>query len=194
MESALIVSCEEKDTVFLTELLGAASIHNIASVKSADSAEKLLLLEDFDLVIVNSPLRGESGEGFSARIASRSASKGALQVILLAESGRFPSVSSSCEDEGVFVISKPADKTIFSSALSFAKSAQNRIKRMQNENTHLKQKIEDIRIIDRAKCLLISIMKMNEQEAHKYIEKQAMDIRSTRRIVAEGILKLYENY
>jgi len=35
---------------------------------------------------------------------------------------------------------------------------------------------------------------MNEQEAHKYIEKQAMDIRSTRRIVAEGILKLYENY
>jgi response regulator NasT len=36
-------------------------------------------------------------------------------------------------------------------------------------------------------------MKMSEQEAHRYIEKQSMDMRSTRRIVAEGILKKYEN-
>jgi response regulator NasT len=37
-------------------------------------------------------------------------------------------------------------------------------------------------------------MKMSEQEAHRYIEKQAMDMRSTRRNVAEGILKRYENF
>jgi response regulator NasT len=37
-------------------------------------------------------------------------------------------------------------------------------------------------------------MKMSEQEAHRYIEKQAMDVRSSRRIVAEGILNRYENY
>jgi response regulator NasT len=35
---------------------------------------------------------------------------------------------------------------------------------------------------------------MSEQEAHRYIEKQAMDMRSAKRVVAEGILKLYENY
>ncbi|MDR0322216.1 MAG: hypothetical protein LBI28_11990 [Treponema sp.] len=40
---------------------------------------------------------------------------------------------------------------------------------------------------------MISYMNMNEQEAHWFIEKQAMDMRATKRTVAEGILKTYEN-
>ena len=66
------------------------------------------------------------------------------------------------------------------------------MRRLCDENSKLTQKIEDVRIIDRAKCLLISYLKVNEQEAHRYIEKQAMDMRITRREVAEGILKTYE--
>jgi len=190
MKSALIVSCAEKETAFFTELLSAVSFPHIVSIKSVESAQKLFLQEDFDLVIINSPLPDESGENFSRYIVS----KGIAQVILLVKNESVDSVSPACEGEGVFVLPKPVDKTVFLAALSLAKSAQNRIKRILNENVQLKQKIDDIRIIDRAKCMLISIMKMNEQEAHKYIEKQAMDIRSTRRIVAEGILKLYENY
>jgi len=190
MDSALIVSCMEKETAFFTELLDAASIRHVISLKSVDNAQRHILQEDFDLVIVNAPLRDESGENFSRYLAS----KGASQVILLVKNECYNSVSSSCEDNGVFVIPKPVEKAFFLSALSLAKSAQSRIKRIQGENVQLKQRIEDIRIIDRAKCILISIMKMNEQEAHRYIEKQAMDIRSTKRNVAEGILKLYENY
>ncbi|MCL2084704.1 MAG: ANTAR domain-containing protein [Oscillospiraceae bacterium] len=34
---------------------------------------------------------------------------------------------------------------------------------------------------------------MSEQDAHRFMEKQAMDLRSTRRAVAEGILKTYES-
>jgi AmiR/NasT family two-component response regulator len=34
---------------------------------------------------------------------------------------------------------------------------------------------------------------MSEQEAHRYIEKQAMDLRLTKRMIAEGIIKIYEN-
>jgi response regulator NasT len=75
-----------------------------------------------------------------------------------------------------------------------AKSTHSRIKRIQSEKDgQLKQKIEDIRVINRAKWILISYMNMNEQEAHRFIEKQAMDMRTTRRTVAEGILKTYEN-
>jgi response regulator NasT len=65
---------------------------------------------------------------------------------------------------------------------------------MQTENEHLRQKIEDIRIVDRAKWILVSYMQMNEKEAHRYIEKQAMDLRTTKREVAEGLLKTYESY
>jgi response regulator NasT len=193
MESALIVSASEKDTALFTVMLSAASIHQVTSLQSCDSARRLILKQDFDLVIVNAPLRGEprdeSGESFSRHVAS----KGVSQVILLVKSEFFDSVSAACEDDGVLTISKPVDKALFWSALLLAKSVQSRIKRIQAENAELKQKIDDIRIINRAKLLLISYMKMNEQEAHRYIEKQAMDMRSSRRIVAEGILKRYDS-
>jgi len=190
MESALLVSNSEKDTAFFTGFLNAASIHQVTSLQSCDSARRLILKQDFDLVIVDAPLRDESGESFSRQVAS----KGISQTLLLVKSEFFDSVSAACENDGVLTISKPVDKALLWSALSLAKSVQSRIKRIQAENTQLKQKIEDIRTIDRAKCLLISCMNMREQEAHRYIEKQAMDMRSSRRIVAEGILKRYENY
>ena len=189
MESALIVSYSEKDTVFFKDLLNAASVYQITSLQSCDSARRLVLKQDFDLVIVNAPLRDESGETFSRYIAS----KGMTQVILLVKSEFFDSVSAVCEVDGVLTISKPVNKEIFWSMLSLTKAVHNRIKKIQAENEQLKQKIEDIRIIDRAKYVLISCMNMSEQEAHRHIEKQAMDMRSTRRIIAEGILKKYGN-
>ncbi len=53
--------------------------------------------------------------------------------------------------------------------------------------------MEDVRLVGRAKCILMTHMHMREPEAHRYIEKQAMDRRTTRRAIAEGILKTYEN-
>ncbi|MDR2650244.1 MAG: ANTAR domain-containing protein, partial [Clostridiales bacterium] len=45
----------------------------------------------------------------------------------------------------------------------------------------------------RAKCVLISYLAMSEPEAHKYIEKQSMDMQKTKRVIAEGIVRTYEN-
>ncbi len=53
------------------------------------------------------------------------------------------------------------------------------------------EKMEEIRIVNRAKWLLISELKMDEQGAHRYIEKQAMDRCISKRIVAEEIIKTY---
>ena len=170
-------------------MLNAASIREIASSKSCGDARRLLLERDFDLLIVNAPLGDESGESLSRHVASTSTS----QVILIVKSEYFDAVSAACEEDGVLTVSKPVNRTVFWSALKLASSAQKQVKRVQAENSKLKQRIEDIRIVDRAKCLLISYLKMSEQEAHRYIEKQAMDLRSTRRIVAEGILKTYED-
>ena len=189
MENILIVSHTEKGVALLTELLSAASYRKIAAVASCSEARRLLLERDFDLVIINSPLRDESGEALARHIAA----KGDCQVMLVVKSEFLDAVSAVCEGDGVLTIQKPISRALFWSALSFSRSAQNRLKRIQAENTELKQKIEDIRIIDRAKCILISHMNMDEQEAHRYIEKQAMDLRTNKRSIAEGILRTYEN-
>jgi len=189
MDSALIVSYSEEGANFFAELLNAADIYQIVALKSCGEARRLLLERDFDLVIINTPLRDESGESLSRHIAS----KGISQVILAVKNEYFDEVSAVCEDDGVLTIAKPTSKSVFWFALKLCKSAQNKLKRIQVENAKVKQKIEDIRIVDRAKCILITYMNMSEKEAHRYIEKQAMDMRSTKRAIAEGILKTYEH-
>ncbi len=189
MESALIVSSTEKSAAFLTEILNATSVSQITTLQSAGEARRVLVERDFDLVLINAPLCDESGEGLSRHIASR----GVAQVILAVKNEYFDAVSAVCEGDGVLTVSKPVNRAVFWAALKLAAAARNRLKRMQDENSRLKQKIEDIRIVDRAKCILISHLNMSEQQAHRYMEKQAMDTRAAKRAVAEGILKTYEN-
>jgi len=188
MESALIISNTQKSAAYFAEILHAASINHIVILKSCGEARRLLLEQNYDLVVVNGPLFDESGENFSRDIASR----GVSQVILVVKNEFFDMVSAVVEGDGVLTVAKPVNKAIFWSALMLARSAGKHIRRIQDENAKLKQKIEDIRIADRAKYILISQMNMSEQEAHRFIEKQAMDLRSTKRAIAEGILKMYE--
>lgn len=189
MNCALIVSYAKKGIELFTELLTAASFNQILSARSCSDARRLLLEREFDIVVINSPLPDETGEALAKDIAT----KGLSQVILIVPSEHFNEVSAICEDYGILSISKPVIKELCWSAIKFAVTAQKRMNTIRSENAQLKQKIEDIKIIDRAKCILISVLNMTEQEAHRYIEKQAMDMRLTRRIVAENILKSYEN-
>jgi response regulator NasT len=170
-------------------MLTVASINKIIVSQSCSEARRLLLEWDFDLVIINSPLKDETGESFSRHIAG----KGVSQVILVVKSEYFDAITTVCERDGILTVSKPMNRAVFWSVLMLAKSAQKKMKQTQAENVQLREKIANIRIIDRAKSILISCMNMNEQEAHRYIEKQAMDKRSTRREIAEGIIKTYEN-
>ena len=187
--TVLIVSCNEKSVSLFTDTLNAASINRITVISSAGEARRLLHEKDFDIIIIDAPLHDESGED----LARHAAAKGLPQVILAVNSEHFNAVSAVCQDEGILTISKPVDKNFFWSALSLARSVNCKLKRMQEENIKLKQKIEDIRIIDRAKCLLISYLNLTEQESHRFIEKQAMDLRSTKKSIAEEILKTYAN-
>ena len=49
-------------------------------------------------------------------------------------------------------------------------------------------RIEEIRTISRAKTVLMKYLKFTEPQAHRYIEKQAMNNRQTRQ-VSRGILR-----
>ena len=189
MESALIVSHAKKAIDYFSETLRTDSCEKIVALASCGEARRLLLEQDFDLVIINAPLQDETGESLSKHIAA----KGVSQVILVVKSEYFDEISAATENEGVLVVAKPLNSTIFWATVKLAKSTFIRLKKMQTENSKLKQKIEDIRMIDRAKCILISHLNISEQDAHRVIEKQAMDMRTTRRAIAEEVLKTYEN-
>jgi len=188
MESALIVARTQKSADFFTQLLHAASIHQVTASQSCAQARRLLLERDFDLLIINAPLQDETGES----LARHAAAGGTAQAILVVRDEFYEAVAAACEGDGVLTIARPVSRTVFWSALMLAKAAQSRLKTMQAENARLTRKIEEIRMVDRAKCLLISRLRMSEQEAHRYIEKQAMDLRRSKREVAQGIIGAYE--
>ncbi len=189
IETALIVSGFEKGTAFVSDTLKDFSLERIVTVTSGSEARRLIQGQDFDLVVINAPMKDESGEKLSTFIATQSKST----VILIVKSEHYEEISELVEDYGVITVAKPINKNMFWFSLKLARAAHRRMSQMQKENQKLVQKIEDIRIVDRAKHVLVSYLSMSEQEAHKYIERQAMDSRSTRRAIAEGILKLYEN-
>lgn len=189
MENVLVVSTLEKNAAFFTEMLHSISCHKIVTVQTCGEARRLLLDQTFELCIINAPLRDESGENLAQHISSTYAS----QVILVVREEFYEEITAMVEDCGVITVAKPLSRALFLSALRFAKASESKLRLMQTKNNQLTKKIQDIRIVDRAKCILISHLNMSEPEAHSYIEKQAMNTRTTKRVVAEGILKTYEN-
>ena len=128
---------------------------------------------EFDLVLVNTPLPDEFGH----ELAQLAAGETTAGVILLAKAEIADSVAEKVEDDGVFVVPKPLSRVLFMQALRMTRAARSRLNGLQNENRRLQKRIEDIRLVDRAKCLLIECCGMSEPEAHSYIEQQAMNRR-----------------
>ena len=189
MESALIITSTEKDFASIAELLRACSVSDIVHVHFGGEGRRILVERDFDFVIISAPLSDETGETLARQIAI----SGVSQVILAVKSEIYEEVSAVCENDGVLTVAKPINNEIFRQALGLAKTIRNRFLKVQSENENLKQKIDDIRIVTRAKNILISSTGITEQEAHRFIEKKAMDTRRSRRFVAEGIINDYEN-
>lgn len=189
LNSILIVSSSKKGIDFFTEILSESSYEEIVLAKNGGEARRILIDRDFDLCIINAPLLDEFGDGFAMNVANDRIS----QVILVVRNDIYDEISEKVEEYGVITIGKPLNRTTFWSALKIANATFNRITKLKKENNKLIQKITDIRMVDRAKCILIQYLNMTEGEAHRYIEKQAMDMRTTKRVVAEGILRTYEN-
>ncbi|MFI3312878.1 MAG: ANTAR domain-containing protein [Eubacteriales bacterium] len=188
MKRALVVSAVEKATEFFVETLGDINIKEIVKCRSGEEARLAMAEDSFDLVVINHPLVGEAGESLS-RYAAK---KAGMKVILAVKAQDYPNIAKEMTPRGIFTVSKPTNRQIFGAVLQSAQVSYFAGLAKEEEISRLRQKLEDIKIVDRAKCMLISNFSMDEQQSHRYIEKQAMDLRISRRKVAENILKAYE--
>ncbi|MCI8497414.1 MAG: ANTAR domain-containing protein [Clostridiales bacterium] len=188
MDRVLLACSTEKIGGSLTEFLKSAGYLSVTVAGSGSEARRLIAEGDYDLIVVNAPLSDEFGHELSLMV-TESTSSG---VILLVKAEIADDVSARVESEGVLVLPKPIVRAMFYQALRFVTASRQRILGLKKENDKLQHKIEEIRLVDRAKCVLIQVLKLTEQQAHRYIEKQAMDRRCTRGEVAEEVLKTYE--
>lgn len=175
--------------MMLSQFLASCSMksQNFSAFSGAE-ARRTMLEAEFDIIIINTPLSDEFGHEL-AQMAAHDTLSG---VILIAKAEVSDAVAEKVEEDGVFVVSKPLNKNIFLQALRMIRATHSRLYGLQKENQKLQKKIEDIKLVDRAKCILIECCSMTEPEAHEYIEKQAMNKRLPKRQIAKDILHTNE--
>lgn len=188
MEDVLIVSGTNKGRDFVEELLSTGIKPHTTLARSGSEARRLLIEASYDLIVINAPLKDEFGHEIALNAAETTTSG----VMLIVKSEIADEVSDKVEDYGVLVIPKPVGRSFFYQSLKLALATKNRLSTLAIENTRLHKRINEIRLVDRAKCVLIQYLNMTEPQAHRYIEKQAMDMRKTKIEIAQTILNAYE--
>lgn len=183
----LIAGANDRTFDSLRELLPPDSYEAPLRADSAGEAKRMLLETDVDLVILNAPLRDEFGTQLALNLAQDN-----LCVLMLVPAESFDAVCYKVEDEGILTLSKPVSRSGLLGAIKLLTAMRGKLRKLDRQNQALQEKMQDIRTVNRAKWLLIEIKRMTENEAHYYIEKQAMDMRLSRREVAENIIRTYD--
>ena len=188
MSNALLVCDSPKGTAFFRDFLLQNFCRDVTVVTNGQEARRCMIEGEYEVCLLNAPVAGETGEQLAIDLAE----KNVCQIILFVKAEYAEEVTEKVEDYGVITVARPINRQMFWSALKLARVAQRRITMARQENDRLRKKLEDVKIISRAKCVLISYQGMSEEEAHKYIEKKAMDERLPRIDVAKEVLRRYE--
>ena len=185
--SVLIVSAAEGFNDALSALLPTSKYSPTNFVSNISAAKRALAERAFDFVIINSPLPDDIGTRFAIDTCN---AKGTV-VLLMVRAELHAEIYDKVVEHGVFTLPKPTSKPTLSTALNWMSSARERLRKSEKKTLSIEEKMEEIRIVNRAKWLLISELKMDEQGAHRYIEKQAMDRCISKKVIAEEIIKTY---
>ena len=185
--SVLIVSAAEGFNDALSALLPTSKYSPTNFVSNISAAKRALAERAFDFVIINSPLPDDIGTRFAIDTGSSKET-----VVLLMVRAEFQAeIYDKVAEHGVFVLPKPTSKPTMAVALSWLSSAREKLRKSEKKTLSIEEKMEEIRIVNRAKWILIRELKLDEPEAHRYIEKQAMDRCVSKRVVAEEVIKTY---
>ena len=185
--SILIVSATDSFTSAFKDLLSETRYSPVHTVSSVSAAKRLLADRSFDLVIINAPLPDDDGTRFAIDISTAKQTA----VLLLVKGDIHADVQNKIVEYGVFTLPKPIAKPTLMHALNWMESARERLRQFEKKSQSIDDKMAEIRIVNKAKWVLISHLNMNEPDAHRYIEKQAMNRCISKKVLAEEIIRTY---
>lgn len=184
--STLIVSASEKFRQSAVSLLSETRCSPVQTAPGIGSAKRLLAEQPFDFVIVSAPFPDDAGIRFAFDVSDR---KNTSELLLLPPD-LYENNADRAIEHGIFLLSKPASKEAFLTAVDWLAASREQLRKAEQKTVSIEEKMEEIRVVNRAKWFLISERNMSEADAHRFIEKQAMDRCVTRMAVAKEILNI----
>ena len=187
--SVLVVSGSERSRETLAEVFASSRYAPVTTRGSAAEARRLVLDTPFSLVFINTPLPDETGSQLALDLSN---SRNCC-VALLVPGDSFDLVNEQVEDAGVLTLNKPCTAQQLRQAAAMMSATRFKLADLEQKTATLEEKMEEIRLVNRAKWMLIERRGMDEATAHRYIEKLAMDARQTRRLVAQTLIRSLDN-
>lgn len=183
-----LVSSSEKFNGAMLPLLPKNRFSPISVYRDAKSAQRVISKEKPDIVIINTPLPDDFGTSLALDVSETDG----VCILLFTRAENFSELSSVLAPHGVLTLPKPTSSELTEEVVELMCATRERLRRIEIKKSFAEERMEDIRVVNKAKWFLIEQLKMTEQEAHRYIEKQAMDRCVTKRVIAENILSTYK--
>ena len=179
--SVLVVTKDIKNSTLISAML-IPPLFEVTHTSDFNEARRLCAERVYNIVIVD--FADGEGTDFAVDISGYTST-----ILLLAPTQHFDQISYRVEPFGILTITSPFDQFYIYNMIKIAIAVQYKVQVLSSQTTKLKEKMEEIRLVNRAKMLLMQNKSMTEQESHRYLEKTAMDTGRKRTAVAEEIIK-----
>lgn len=159
----------------------------LVTADGLDEAERKLAQLDPALVVWQCDAPGLPALRQCIRLAEGSEAV----FLLLVRPGTYEAVWRFVQAAGICVMSWPAPQEVFRQTLRNLLLLKKSLRAMQEKTDQLQSQLQDMKRIQKAKSLLMNQLGMSEADAHRWIEKAAMDRCVKKREIAETIIRMY---
>lgn len=181
----LVVSSSEKMADVIRDVMSGPQYRDITCVSTMGDAKRTLVSHLCDILIINTPLKDDYGIQSAIDVAEQHT----IGILLMVKAEMYEQVLTQTEDYGIVVLTKPTTRQNLYTSIKMLSAMRMKMRRMEAKLRRMEEKMQEQKTIDRAKWILVDQRKMSEPDAHRYIEKAAMD-RCVKKIrIAEEVIR-----
>ena len=162
-----------------------AKYGRVLTAETVQEARRAVEREKIVLMVIFSPLKDEEEIPRLFDMADR---RGIAAGYIVGRE-TYGETAYRLEGRNVFVVAYPLQMDQVLQLVSFLYQVQKRFWLVLSEQERLQRQVQDIQIVCRVKCLLVEKREMTEEEAHHFIEQEAMNTGLSKREAALKILK-----
>lgn len=166
----VLLACSSEASARIRRTIG----ENRAYWMNCDSlayVHQIISLQVPDLLILKLPLKDGGRDEDAVRLAMQKE----MMVLLIVDQRNYDTTVYRVRDAGVFVLPWPLDERMLYESFEMLMQCRRRIESTLAENIRLKAKIEELKLVSRAKAVLIKEKGMSEEDAHACVQRYAMD-------------------
>ena len=185
MKNILLICENKKSAEQIISVINDSEIANVTVCPDISQAQSMFCSNVFHCVVINSPDYTQNHIEFCKYVTGKTA------VPIIALIKNISDYEKKLRAASVFIIRKPFSVQSFKDIILNCFSLNLRMIEYEKEESKLMAKLSDLKTISHAKCLLVEKMAISEENAHKFIEKRAMDMRISKAAVSKMIIEQF---